>query len=351
MRNVEQELRNTQALVARTYERLLDGVGEVAAMRADPEYSLAWDEPEPLISVRIATFNQAELLCERALASLRAQTYQRWEAWVIGDDCTDDTAERIAAIGDDRITFVNLPVRGPYPDEAKARWYVAGIPPMNTALARARGRWIAPLDHDDAWHPDHLEVLLAHARATRAEVAYGRLLVVDATTRAPLGDIGEWPPRRGSFGFLSAIHHAGLRAFPYDMNCRFADEPGDWNVARRMWEAGVRFSFLDRAVATAFHTQRHRSLTTEQSMIEELRVWALQVGEARDWWHQRASVIDAERDAWKAEAEAQAAHAARPVELAAAIRRLRRASASDAKAVARALARRARRTVVRPRVR
>ena len=48
------------------------------------------------MTVRIATWNRAELLVERALASLRAQGYERWEAIVVGDACTDDTADRIA---------------------------------------------------------------------------------------------------------------------------------------------------------------------------------------------------------------------------------------------------------------
>ena len=31
-----------------------------------------------------------------------------------------------------------------------------------------------------------------------------------------------------------------------------AGEPGDWNLARRMWQAGVRFAFLDRIVTTYY---------------------------------------------------------------------------------------------------
>ena len=64
--------------------------------------------------------------------------------------------------------------------------------------------------------------------------------------------VGAWPPILGEFGFQGAIYHAGLRCFEMDLNARFAGEPGDWNLARRMWETGVRFAFLDRIVTTYY---------------------------------------------------------------------------------------------------
>ena len=62
--------------------------------------------------------------------------------------------------------------------------------------------------------------------------------------------VGEFPPRHSQFGFQGALYHGALRAFHYDINARLLGEPGDWNLARRMWDAGVRFAFLDRIVST-----------------------------------------------------------------------------------------------------
>ena len=53
--------------------------------RASDEYELAYQEPEPLVTVRVATYNLADTLVERALASVRAQTYERFEVIVVGD--------------------------------------------------------------------------------------------------------------------------------------------------------------------------------------------------------------------------------------------------------------------------
>ena len=247
---LEQQLADIQALVTRSYERHEDGAALVAEMRRAPGYGDAWG-PDPLVTVRIATYNRPGVLTDRALASVLRQTYLRWEAVVVGDACTDDTAERVAGIGDPRIRFENLAVRGPYPDDERARWLVAGSAPMNRAIELARGSWIAALDDDDEWLPDHIEALLAEARRTRAEVVYGKNSLRD-TRNGRLIDvqIGAWPPERGAFTFQDAIYHSGLGRFRYDLNARFAGEPGDWNLARRMWSAGARFAFLDRLVTT-----------------------------------------------------------------------------------------------------
>lgn len=262
---LQAQLGDVQALLARFYEQSFDWQGKLAAVRAASGYGAAWDDAEPLVSVRIATYNNAAVLCDRTLASLRAQTYEHWEAIVVGDAVTDDTEARIAALGDARIHFVNLPIRGPYPADEYRRWLVAGTAPMNRGAREARGAWIAPLDHDDEWDADHVEVLLRHARSTRAELVYGQLRVRDAASGRPLPDVpgrllpdtvGAWPLTQAEFGFQGAIYHAGLRRFEIDENARFAGEPGDWNLARRMWDAGVRFAFLPREVATYYYAPR-----------------------------------------------------------------------------------------------
>ena len=62
------------------------------------------------VSVVMATYNRPRAL-RLAVASVRAQTFTDWELIVVGDACTDETAEVVAGFGDARIRFVNLPVR------------------------------------------------------------------------------------------------------------------------------------------------------------------------------------------------------------------------------------------------
>ena len=57
---------------------------KLIALRGSETYAAAFEDPQPLISVPIATYNAAELLVERAIPSVLAQTYDRWEI-VFGD--------------------------------------------------------------------------------------------------------------------------------------------------------------------------------------------------------------------------------------------------------------------------
>ncbi|HEX4491899.1 MAG TPA: glycosyltransferase [Acidimicrobiia bacterium] len=263
---LEREVGALRALLARTYEKVEGWPRRLDEIRSRPEYEDAF-AGSPLVSVRIGTYRGGETLCHRALASVRRQTYPNWEAVVVGDGCEDDTAEQVEALGDDRIRFFNRPVNGPYPEAPELRWMVAGTHAFNDAVARTRGRWIAPLDQDDEWDDDHVAVLLAAAQRARAEVVYGqmRVLVEDG----PETWFGAWPPQLGDFGFQAALYHADLKEFRYDVNAALVDEPGDWNLARRMWEAGVRFHFVPRPVGTYYLGPDGRNRATWEQRAAE----------------------------------------------------------------------------------
>jgi glycosyltransferase involved in cell wall biosynthesis len=246
---VEDQLERLRGLVVRAYEDTPGAAREVLRARRDPAYEDAY-AAEPLVTVRIGAYRGGEVLFDRALASVRRQTHANWEAIVVCDGRDEETAARVAALAEPRIRCLQRPRNGPYPERAADRWKVAGVHPFNQAVAFARGAWIAPLDQDDEWVDDHLEALLAAAAASRAEVVYG-------VGRVLLGGGGEtyfgtWPPALADFGFQTAIYHAGLAALLYDVNSHLAGEPADWNLARRMLEAGVAFEFLERVVTTYF---------------------------------------------------------------------------------------------------
>ncbi|WP_224983685.1 glycosyltransferase [Geomonas agri] len=100
----------------------------------------------PFFSVLIPTYNQAAFL-PAALESLLAQTFDDWEAVIVNDGSTDDTAavmERCAA-GEPRFRCFTQDNGG------------VGAA-LNTALAQARGRWICWLSSDDLFEPDKLAV-------------------------------------------------------------------------------------------------------------------------------------------------------------------------------------------------
>jgi hypothetical protein len=219
--------------------------------RTSAEYEQAFEEPEPLVSVRIATYNGAQVLMERTIPSVLAQTYQNFEIVVVGDGCSDDTGARLEAIGDPRISFVNLPHRGVYPADPVKRWQVAGGAAMNHGAELARGLWVAPLDHDDEFTPDHIEVLLRSAMDGAYELVYGRMTqVFEQPDWSRV--IGTYPPAEGQFNFAGALYLRALRFFEWDPRAWVLGEPADWQVGRRMLEAGVRIGFVDQVVTSLY---------------------------------------------------------------------------------------------------
>ncbi len=95
------------------------------------------------------------------------QTFRDFELLVVGDACTDDSAEVVASFVDPRVRWHNLPVNS-------GNQYG----PNNAGIEMARGRFIAYLGHDDIWLPDHLERHVATMEKTNADVTYSWLELI-----------------------------------------------------------------------------------------------------------------------------------------------------------------------------
>lgn len=201
------------------------------------------DDPEPLVSIRVATRDRPEVLVERALASALAQTYERIEVVVVGDGCDDRTGEAIARLGDPRVRYTNQGRQGDYPTDPTRRWRVAGAKPMNVAVALAAGSWIAPCDDDDELTPDHVERLIGHALDQRLEFVWSASLQIDADGTESV--IGSPLFGRGCTTHGAIAYSAGLAFFGYSLTSDRLREPADWNLMKRMRLAGVRMGYLD----------------------------------------------------------------------------------------------------------
>jgi predicted AlkP superfamily phosphohydrolase/phosphomutase len=113
-----------------------------------------------LISVVMATRDRSELLAQ-AIASVKAQTYMRWELLVIDDGSLDDTAALLARDEDPRLRRLAGSGQG----ECAAR---------NIGLDAAHGDVIVYLDDDNRFDPDWLKaVALTFNSLPDTAVAYG----------------------------------------------------------------------------------------------------------------------------------------------------------------------------------
>jgi glycosyltransferase involved in cell wall biosynthesis len=229
-----------------------------ALERARRERALRPTVADPLVSVRIATFNRPRLLVERAIASVLRQTYQNFEIVVVGDHANPETEAAVRAVGDPRIRYVNLPYRPAYPIDPNAFWQVAGTRAANVGLALCRGEWIAPLDDDDEFTPEHLEVLLQACRANDWEFCYSSMEMEVEPGRWKI--TGSWPLRHGHICHASLMYSSALKFLRYDIDAWRTNEPGDWNLWRRMRDAGVRVGFVEQVLGR--HYVEHTATVT-----------------------------------------------------------------------------------------
>src|SRR3954463_14136616 len=124
------------------------------------------DVAPPLVSVITATYNRSNVL-RYAIESVLWQTLAEFEMLIVGDACTDDSADVVASFADPRLRWINLP-------ENSGNQSI----PNNAGLELARGKFIAYLGHDDLWLPHHLEILAAKLEESGADLAHSWLEVI-----------------------------------------------------------------------------------------------------------------------------------------------------------------------------
>jgi len=149
-----------------------------AAAPAEPASAIARPpapERAPLVSVIMPTFDRPRWLA-RAVASVLAQTVRDLELIVVNDGGTP-VEELLAPLdADRRITYVRL---------ARNRNRSAA---RNAGLRLARGKYVAYLDDDDWFLPEHLERLVGLLEREGGAVAYS---FADRVTEERRGDAWE----------------------------------------------------------------------------------------------------------------------------------------------------------------
>lgn len=217
----------------------------------------------PRVTVIIATYNWSSVL-PYSIGSVLRQTFTDFELLVVGDGCTDDSAEVVAAIGDPRVQWINLP---------ENTRHQSG--PNNEGLARARGEFIAYLGHDDLWLPHHLAVSIGALDEKAADLSY--------TLTANVAPDGEfvWPtlanPAIGSMSPLCVVHRKSI-----------TDEIGGWRHYREMkltpdvelWQrayaTGYRFTRVPRLTGIKFAAGHRRNVYVTKPNHEQA-LWSARI--------------------------------------------------------------------------
>ena len=142
----------------------------------------------PLVSV-VTIFLDAARFLDEAVASVLAQTYERWELLLVDDGSTDGSTEMA------RMWSARYPDRIRYLEHAghANRGMSAS---RNLGIRHGQGQFVALLDSDDVWEPDKLarQVALLEAHP-EAELVYGSPLYWFGWTGDPADVRRDWSPR------------------------------------------------------------------------------------------------------------------------------------------------------------
>lgn len=156
----------------------------------------------PLVSIITPLYNGQKYI-ERAIVSVRNQTFSNWDLLII-DDCSDDDSPvlvRNFTESDNRIKLFTLERNG---GAAVAR---------NFGIRVASGRFIAFLDCDDEWLPDKLEKQLDLLFQTGASFCFGAYIRVNEIGSL-LGSIGV--PRVLTYNEALKTNYVGCLTAIYD---------------------------------------------------------------------------------------------------------------------------------------
>jgi len=210
----------------------------------------------PKVSVVISTFNRPDMLAE-AVDSALNQTYCDFEVLVV-DDGSNTAQSAIAHLADKAA-------------ERQVGLYVMGLEensgyqslPKNMGLLRSSGSYIAYLDDDNLWDPEHLDVLVNEIEKMGCDAVYSNWRYE-----------GDGPMSGEDFRFTEMNHitAAGLKTSPY---CNFIDTSamliskaafvslmgvklwneeirrfGDWEMVQKSLAAGLRWRGVDKVTFT-----------------------------------------------------------------------------------------------------
>jgi hypothetical protein len=220
------------------------------AARRDPEYALAFEEPEPLVTVILPTYRRAELLRSRSLPAALGQTHERLEVLVIADAHDPEAEAAVHEASDPRVRYLSLTQRYVYPDPHR-HWLAASTLARNEGYRLASGRWLFDFDDDDSLPDDAIASLLQAAHEKRLEAVQGtiRSRFPDGATEDLLAEPPSQLPLKG------AVVHSHLRFFAREHVASAFGVPGDWFRGERMVRAGVRIELIPHVTYEYFPSQ------------------------------------------------------------------------------------------------
>ena len=202
------------------------------------------------VSIIISTHNRANRL-KKAIQSVLDQSYQDFEIVVVDDASTDSTEFVAKAFEDKRIKYIK-----------RAKNFGNDTKPKNEGILASTGEYIAFLDDDNTFRPDHLQALLTVLeKEPRYALSYGDRWINDENKEIPpqMGVFSEFDP-----GVLLVRNYIDTSDVLVRREALFRvggfDETQkkyiDWNLWVRLAKAGYIFKHVP-LVLTDYYLHRN----------------------------------------------------------------------------------------------
>jgi glycosyltransferase involved in cell wall biosynthesis len=218
-----------------------------------------WELLVPKVSVIIPTYNRSSMVKD-AICSVLAQTETDLEVLVVDDGSTDDTCSVVEGLGDSRIKYYYKENGGP----ASTR---------NFGLSKAKGEYIAFLDHDDLWPDNYLTVMIANLeKHEEFGLAYSPITVIYPDNKqiksykSPKGKSGWLTVDLFKHGFIwtsaAVIRRSVLENFCYDELLNASYEDSDFFL-----RLSVRTPYLFVPDVEAIRREHVSNLSSETGVL------------------------------------------------------------------------------------
>lgn len=196
----------------------------------------------PKISVIISTHNRKDKL-KRAIDSVLNQSFQDFEIIVSDDKSLDGTRELIKEMqgNDSRLKYTRLSCN--FGNHSK---------PKNEGIKISTGEYIAFLDDDNSYRPDHLQILYKEMeRDSSIDVVYGDRMIVKDGKNMGIGVFSDFDPflllrknyidtsdsliKREAIEYIGGFDESHKRML-------------DWNLYVRLAKSGYRFKRVNQII-------------------------------------------------------------------------------------------------------
>ena len=173
----------------------------------------------PLVSIIMPAYNASAHILE-TLESIRKQTYTNWEIILVNDCSTDDTLNLVSQFSAQVSNVIKI-----ITNESNSGVSVS----RNVAVANANGTWLALLDSDDVWLPNHLETLINEVvKDSEINIVYSGCLVFLDEVNNIIFKQEITPDLLNNFNISLYTHQIGINP------CTVLLDKNSWNMVGGM---------------------------------------------------------------------------------------------------------------------